>query len=217
MEMKPPIGTIITLESIYTDSLEKFRCKVVEEKANIILIDYPTSSETNRTSFLMEGAQMRASFVKDAIAAYAFQTEVLGRVQGNIPMIMLSFPGNDQVIKVQRREFVRVDTPVDMAVEFEGDFSQFVAEDISAGGSAVIINKPVSFKAGDTISLTIALPFSNGDIKYIYTKALVVRFWDKESIRMASIQFAETDDVDKQQIVRFCFDRQLLMRRKGVE
>lgn len=215
--MKPKIGTILILEPTFSKTLEKFRCKVVEEKENAVLIDYPTNTLTNKTSFLMEGTQLRASFVEDAIAAYAFQTEVLGRVQGKIPMVMLSFPGNDQVIKVQRREFVRVDTPVDMAVEFEGNFSQFVAEDISAGGSALIINQPVAFKEGDTISLTISLPFSNGDIKYIQTKAIVVRFWMKGDIRIASIQFAETDDVDKQQIVRFCFDRQLLKRRKGVE
>lgn len=215
--MKPKIGTILILEPTFSKTLEKFRCKVVEERENAVLIDYPTNTLTNKTSFLMEGTQLRASFVEDAIAAYAFQTEVLGRVQGNIPMVMLSFPGNDQVIKVQRREFVRVDTPVDMAVEFEGNFSQFVAEDISAGGSALIINQPVAFKEGDTISLTISLPFSNGDIKYIQTKASVVRFWVKGEIRIASIQFVETDDVDKQQIVRFCFDRQLLKRRKGVE
>lgn len=215
--MKPKVGTILTLEPTYTETMEKFRCKVVEEKENMVLIDYPTNTLTKRTSFLIEGAQMRASFVEDAKAAYTFETEVLGRVQGQIPMIMLSFPGDDQVIKIQRREFVRVDTPVDMAVEFQGDFSQFVAEDISAGGSALIINQPVSFKEGDSITLTIALPFSNGDVKYIQTNALVVRFWDKDLIKMASIRFEDTDDVDKQLIVRFCFDRQLLQRKKGVE
>jgi len=215
--MKPKIGTILMLEPTFSKTLEKFRCKVVEERESAVLIDYPTNTSTKKTAFLMEGTQLRASFVEDAVAAYAFQTEVLGRVHGNIPMVMLSFPGKDQVIKVQRREFVRVDTPVDMAVEFEGNFSQFVAEDISAGGSALIISQPVAFKENDTISLTISLPFSNGDIKYIQTKALVVRFWMKDEIRIASIQFAETDDVDKQQIVRFCFDRQLLKRRKGVE
>ncbi|WP_394187515.1 flagellar brake protein [Paenisporosarcina quisquiliarum] len=215
--MKPKVGTILMLEPTYTETEEKFRCKVVEEKDNVILIDYPTNMLTKRTSFLMEGAQMRASFVEDAKAAFAFQTEVLGRVQGQIPMITLSFPGVDQVIKIQRREFVRVDTPVDMAVEFQGEFSQFVAEDISAGGSAIIINQPVSFKEGDSVNLTIVLPFSNGDIKYIQTNALIVRFWEKDLIKMASIRFEETDDVDKQLIVRFCFDRQLLQRKKGVE
>ena len=215
--MKPKVGTILTLEPTYTETMEKFRCKVVEEKGNVVLIDYPTNMLTKKTSFLIEGAQMRASFVEDAKAAFSFQTEVLGRVQGQIPMIMLSFPGKDQVIKIQRREFVRVDTPVDMAVEFQGDFSQFVAEDISAGGSALIINQPVSFKEGDSVTLTIALPFSNGDIKYIQTNALIVRFWEKDLIKMASIRFEETDDVDKQLIVRFCFDRQLLQRKKGIE
>ncbi|AYC29374.1 flagellar brake protein [Paenisporosarcina cavernae] len=215
--MKPKVGTILTLEPSYSDSMEKYRCKVVEEKENLLYIDYPTDSITKRTVFLMEGAQLRASFVEDEKAAYAFQTEVLGRTKRQIPMIMLSFPKMEEVLKIQRREFVRVETPVDIAVEYQGDFSQFVAEDISAGGTAIILNNPVNFKEGDEIDLTVSLPFANGDVKYIQTKAMVTRFWEKDFIQIASVNFMETDDVDKQYIVRFCFERQLLKRKKEVE
>ncbi|RKJ33695.1 hypothetical protein D7X33_39065 [Butyricicoccus sp. 1XD8-22] len=58
------------------------------------------------------------------------------------------------------------------------------------------------------------LPYSNGDIQYVKTKALVVRIFDKNKLRLASIQFIDMDDLDKQYIVRFCFERQLMIRRK---
>ena len=33
---------------------------------------------------------------------------------------------------------------------------------------------------------------------------------------MATIQLTDTDDVDQQHIVRFCFERQLVNRRKEI-
>lgn len=214
MELK--IGTNIILESISSEITERFRCKIVEQKNNVIYIDYPISVNTNKTSFLLEGGQYRASFVDESKVAHAFKTEVLGRVKSNIPMIILSFPSDDEIIKIQRREFVRVVTPVDVAVEFDHQFYQFVTEDISAGGLALIINQPVRFKENDELKLTIVLPFTNSNdgIKYVHTTAQVVRFIEKDQRVIVPLQFTNTDDVDRQNVVRFCFERQLQIRKK---
>ncbi len=96
-------------------------------------------------------------------------------------------------IKIQRREFVRVKTSVDVAVEFDNHYSQFVTEDISAGGLALILNSKVPFKEGDHIQLTIVLPFSNGEIHYVQIKAFVVRIFEQNQVKLASIQFVESD------------------------
>lgn len=214
MELK--IGTNIILESISSETTEKFRCKIVEQKNNVIYIDYPVNTATNKTAFLFEGGQYRASFVDETKIAHAFKTQVLGRVKSNIPMIMLSFPTNDEIIKIQRREFVRVETPVDVAIEFDHQFYQFVTEDISAGGIAIIVNQSVPFKENDEIQLTIVLPFSNSNdgIKYVQTSARVVRFIEKDNRVIVPLQFTNTDDVDRQNIIRFCFERQLKIRKK---
>lgn len=66
--------------------------------------------------------------------SYSFNTEVLGRKSGNVQMILLACPPAEEFIKIQRREYVRVETPVDIAVEHDGQKLQFAAEDISAGG-----------------------------------------------------------------------------------
>ncbi|WP_397537652.1 flagellar brake protein [Rummeliibacillus pycnus] len=214
MELK--IGTNIILETISSETSERFRCKIVEQKNNSIYIDYPINVKTNKTSFLLEGSQYRASFVDDSKVAHAFKTQVLGRIKSNIPMIMLSFPTDDEIIKIQRREFVRVLTPVDVAVEFDHQFYQFITEDISAGGLAIIINQPVAFKENDDLQLTIVLPFTNSNdgIKYVQTSAKVVRFIERDNTIIAPLQFTNTDDIDKQNIIRFCFERQLQIRKK---
>lgn len=212
MELK--IGTMMILEPTYTDNVERLRCKVVEQNDHAIYIDYPVNTATKRTAFLVDGAQFRATFLTEGKQSFAFNTEVLGRKQGNIPMIMLAVPSEDEFIKIQRREYVRVETGVDVAIEYDGRFSQFVTEDISAGGILLNLNQPVSFKDGDIVPLTIVLPYMNGDIRYVITEAQVVRVFERDGKRFASMQFKDTDDLDKQYIVRFCFERQLQIRRK---
>ena len=107
MELK--IGTLLTLEPTYTDRIEKFRCRVVERKDNIIYIDYPINTITKKTAFLVDGAQFRVTFNTESKQSYVFNTEVLGRKGGNIPMIILSLPSYDEFIKKvkgNKRKFI---------------------------------------------------------------------------------------------------------------
>ncbi|WP_274309695.1 flagellar brake protein [Solibacillus daqui] len=212
MELK--IGTQLTLEPTYTERVEKFRCRVVETKDNIIFIDYPINVETKKTSFLIDGAQFRVVFNTETKESYSFNTEVLGRRAGNVHMIILSCPPKEDFLKIQRREYVRVETPVDVAIDFKGSKYQFVAEDISAGGIAIHLKTPVDFTEGDEVQALVVLPFTNGEIRYVETEAVIVRIFERDGFQIASISFTDTDDVDKQHIVRFCFERQVLIRKK---
>ena len=94
-----------------------------------------------------------------------------GRLNKGIPMLKLTYPGDDQLIKIQRREFVRVESAIDIAVEKDGRFTQFVAEDLSAGGVALISLDRDTFKEDELLSLTIVLPFVNHEIKYVKADA----------------------------------------------
>lgn len=216
MELK--IGTVLTLEPIVSDNkTEKLQCKVVEQRGHTVYIDYPVNLATKKTVFLIDGTQFRATFHTENNENIAFKTEVLGRVYEKIPMIMLHLPPKEEFIKIQRREFVRVNTQADVALEYQNHFYQFVTEDISAGGLALKSRNGFPFNEQEIVELTIVLPFTNGDINYVITKAKVVRVFEKEDGVFASMQFIETDEIDQQTIVRFCFERQLLLRKKQVE
>ncbi|WP_107838549.1 flagellar brake protein [Metasolibacillus meyeri] len=211
MELK--IGTMLMLEPMYTESMEKFRCKVVEKENDIIYVDYPINDFTKKTAFLLDGTQLHAVFYTEG-NSYSFTTKVMGRKNDRIPMVMLSSPPANEFTKIQRREFVRIETAIDVAIEYQGSCYQFIAQDISAGGLSVRLTELVKFKEGDTVQLTIVLPFVNGEIKYVQTDARIVRIFKENERTIASIQLTDTDDVDKQQIVRLCFERQLLQRKK---
>ncbi|WP_432359087.1 flagellar brake protein [Sporosarcina sp. UB5] len=209
--MRLSIGTTLTIDKDFSEKGDKYKSKVVDYGDGFVMIDYPAHIDTGKTAFFMDGTQLLISFVENKMS-YAFRTEVTGRVNRGIPMLKLTYPGDDQLIKIQRREFVRVETAIDVAVDFGGLYQQFVAEDISAGGIALNIGQEDPFEGSEVLDLTIVLPFANDDIKYIRTKAKPVRIWEKDGRRIASMQFSNIDVSDRQNIIRFCFERQLQER-----
>jgi len=206
------IGTIIVIDKDFTNDSEKFKSKVVDIGNGFVMIDYPTHIETGRTAFFMDGTQLHVTFTDSVKMSYAFRTEVSGRLNKGIPMIKLTYPGDDQLIKIQRREFVRVESAIDIAVEKDGRFTQFVAADLSAGGVALTLLSPDTFKEDELLSLTIVLPFINHEIKYVKADARVIRVVEKDGRLIASLQFETINQVDRQYVIRFCFERQLQMR-----
>ncbi len=214
------IGDYIILEHKYSDSYEQYKCKLVERKGNDLYIDYPVNLNTNRTVFLLEGTPLKANFVTESGASYLFQTEVKGRVKLNIPMVILSYPGNDHLIKVQRRQYVRVETSVDVAVHSEkGEFAPFttVTDDISAGGAALLIHKNSSLKPDMVVECWFVLPMQNGEYEYRKFRGKIVRIIDGQGhMNKASVEFFDSSGTDRQVLLRFCFERQLEMKKKGL-
>ncbi|MBE1554098.1 flagellar brake protein [Sporosarcina limicola] len=208
------IETIISIDKKIAKGSEKYKSKVIDIGDEFIVIDYPTHIETGRIAFFIDGAQIHVTFTNSMKSSYAFQAKVIGRVNKGVPLLKLSYPGDDQLIKIQRREFVRVETPIDVAIEKDGQFSQCVAEDISAGGIAINLPVQKEFKEGDSLGITITLPFISKDIKYIKADMTIIRIWEKDGRKIASLQFEEVPQDDRQNIVRFCFEHQLRMRKK---
>lgn len=216
------IGTVIMLELKYGDKLDKFKCKVVEQKENQIYIDYPINTATGRTVFLIDGTQLKGSFVsQDNNSVFLFESEVLGRTKQNIPMLILSYPGDDHLVKIQRRQYVRVETAADVAVHpTNSEFKPFttVTDDISAGGTAILLNHKRGIKAGQIIQIWVVLPMQSGEIHYLKVKSKVVRLIPLDESRLkASLQFIDLSPQESQLLLRFSFDRQLLMKKKGLE
>lgn len=214
------IGDNIILEHKTFDSYEQYKCKLVDRKGNDLYIDYPVNLATNRTVFLLEGTPLKANFVTDSGSSYTFQTEVKGRIKQTIPMVIISCPGKEHVIKIQRRQFVRVETAVDVAIHsVKGEFPPFttVTDDISAGGSALLINKKSSLKQGMEILCWFALPMQNGEYEYRKFHGKIIRIIEGSGfMNKASVQFFDSSGTDRQVLLRFCFERQLEMKKKGL-
>lgn len=214
------IGDTLMLELVNSDKDEKFKCKLVERTTGTLYIDYPINVASHRTVFLMEGSQLKASFIGTDGAIYMFETEVIKRVKREVPMIAITYPGKENLIKIQRRQFVRVETNVDCAVHpVNNTIKPFVTvtEDISAGGAAMIIPSNVKVNEGIEFTAHLVLPMQNGDTPYITVKAILARIIEEKGRKIASVEFLEVSEQARRTIIRFCFDRQLAMRKKGLD
>lgn len=215
------IGDIITLELKNSNKVEKFKCRLVDRKDNEFYIDYPLSLDTNRTVFLMDGTQLNVTFVgPDGTSVFMFETEIKGRIKKNIPMLILLFPGNENLIKIQRRQFVRIDTAVDIAIHpLDFEFSPFttITDDISAGGTSFLIPIDSDLRQGMNVQIWMVLVVQNGEYHYMKLQGKIARIIEfNETRHKVSLQFVDITSRERQIILRFCFDRQLEIRRKGI-
>ncbi|MDP4161850.1 MAG: flagellar brake domain-containing protein [Bacillota bacterium] len=215
------IGDVLTLEPKYDEHFEKYKCRVVDLKGTDVYIDYPISLKTNRTVFLLDGSQMKATFVdQDGSSVYLFETEIKGRVKQNIPMLILSYPGKENLVKIQRRQFVRVETGLDIALQPLGnEFAPFTAitDDISAGGTAVLVPLDFKLKVGTLLDSWIVLMLQSGEYHYVKLQCKVVRIIPfNETRNKLSLQFFDISGRERQLLLRICFERQLGMKKKGL-
>ena len=210
-EVKLVIGTIISIDKDFSKDSEKYKSKIIDVGLDHVMIDYPTHIENGKTAFFHDGTQLLISFTDKQKNSYLFKTEVSGRRIEGVPMLKLSYPGDDQLIPIQRREFVRTDVTLDVAVLKDGKNTKLVSENISAGGIGLNLSG-TAYNEKDSLSLLIVLPFKNKEMKYIRTEAEIIRISVTSNRKVASVKFNEISLSDRQRIIRYCFEQELKIR-----
>jgi c-di-GMP-binding flagellar brake protein YcgR len=216
------IGDVLTLElDSEGEEAEKFKCRLVDIRDNQFYIDYPISLKTNRAAFLLDGTQLKVTFVgSDGSSIYLFASEINGRVKKNIPMLILTYPGDKNLIKIQRRQYVRVETAVDIAIhplDFEFAPITTITDDISAGGAAILLPAEVHLKTEMKIAAWIVLVLQNGEYHYLKLQSRIVRIIPySETRNKISLQFIDVSNHERQLLLRFSFERQLEAKKKGL-
>ncbi|MDV2683442.1 flagellar brake domain-containing protein [Alkalihalophilus lindianensis] len=216
------IGTTMQIEmEDHTDEkkTKKLRCRLVDKSKGYLVIDYPINVETEKPSFILDGTKLKASFISESSTVYEFQTEVMGREKRNIPVLLLKDPGKEKYYRIQRRNYVRVEATTDVAVHPVGDrlpaFTT-VSVDISGGGCAILIPKGTVLPIQAEVDITMVLPMQKTEQKFVRARCKVIRTYQSrpEAKMRASLQFIDLDQKDQDQIVRYCFERQVILRRQ---
>ncbi|SFF62117.1 c-di-GMP-binding flagellar brake protein YcgR, contains PilZNR and PilZ domains [Halobacillus alkaliphilus] len=215
------IGMPFTLEinSKDNEEQEKYKCKLVDHAKGYIYIDYPINVKTDKAAFIMEGTEIQASFITEDQSVYCFKTEVVARKKLNIPVLVLTFPPQKDLIRIQRRKYVRVDASIDVAVQFETQSFTAVTQDISGGGAAILEPFHVQMYKYQRVNLTLVLPMNSGENRYVESEGIVVRIIQQDNGKrnQVSIQFENIFEKQRQLIIRYCFEQQMNMRRKALK
>ncbi|MFC3882743.1 flagellar brake protein [Bacillus songklensis] len=214
-------GLLLRLEPFAEDIDDKFNSKVVEREDDRLFISYPVNEETGKTTFMLDGTQLKVSFIGKDNVIYSFQSEVIGRAKKTFPVLALRYPGDKRVIRIQRRQYVRVPASISIAIHpLEYNFEPFVTvtEDISAGGIAAIVNHPVHIPSNVKVNVWLTLPMHSNEMNYLQLQARVVRLDQKSENKLGklSLQFLDMDERDQDRIIRFVFEQQFELKRKGL-
>ncbi|QTM99674.1 flagellar brake protein [Sediminibacillus dalangtanensis] len=216
------IGTPLTLEIEKDHEVERYRCKVVEQQGSFLFVDYPVHLVSGRTNLFERGTIFTASFVGEDHTVYSFETELKDKKKLKIPTLVLNYPGASQLKKVQRREYVRIETAVDVSVhDTEKELRPFttITQNISGGGLSLVLPPGREIPPGKRLELLIVLPMESTVISYVKVQAEVIRTHDRpEGQRpLLSVKFEEIEEQDRQSIIRYCFEKQLEARRRGLD
>lgn len=214
------IGDALLIKPRFSMTEETYKAMVVEIEDGGLFIDYPVNVETGKIAFLPDGMQLEITITDSEQMVHIFDSEVLGRIRARIPMIQLLLPPENTFIRIQRRQFVRLDVSVDAAVHPEkNEFSPFktITEDISAGGAAIRLPRNIEIKGTSNVKIWLCLPLKSGEIHYLCLKGRITRFNEQyKGKNILSVQFFETTDTDTQLIMRFIFEKQMELKKRGL-
>ncbi|MEW5551708.1 PilZ domain-containing protein [Peribacillus frigoritolerans] len=97
-------------------------------------------------------------------------------------MMQLLLPEAETFVKIQRRQFVRLDVTLETAIHPEySEFTPFrtLTEDISACGASIRLLKGTAIQSVSQLYLWMALTLKSGEIHYLRLKSKVIHVTEK--------------------------------------
>lgn len=211
------IGTQLTLKKSSLKDDMTYRCKIIDYDDNYLYIDYPIHQLTKKTAFFQKGNRLNASYIGHDDAIYKFQTEIMHKVILTVPALAIKHP-HDNIRRIQRRQFVRVNTAVDIAVYCVNEsFRPFVTVtvDLSGGGLSLILPKHATLSEGQHVKVWMVLQMYSGKYEYIKVETEVIRVYSaKNSLKVASVKFMSTTPHIEQLMIQYCLEKQREERKK---
>ncbi|MGG3574959.1 flagellar brake domain-containing protein [Bacillus gobiensis] len=217
------VGDVLLLESYDSENPRPhiLKCKVAKITEKELHITYPIDQVTGRSKFLINGTDLVVTFVTKEQIPYQFTCKVIGRLKEEIPMISLSYPSLEELEKIQRRQFLRVDALLDIAA-YPGNpekkpFTTITAK-ISAGGLSMIIPEEYRFDLDEQVDVHINLPIDQEKRRLVSATSRVKRLqWDeKNKKRTLSVEFSDISEDHQQLLMKYCFHHQIELNLKGL-
>ncbi|MFS0656504.1 flagellar brake protein [Bacillus sp. 179-C3.3 HS] len=212
------IGDAITIEYVNENKeVKTVKSKVLENNDDSICIHYPADKETGRTIYLNQHTEITVFFYDENQVPYKCASEVIGKKKVDIPMIMISIPPKEEMIRLQRREYLRVDALINVHIKQDQASFETLIVNISAGGIAIVVPEGVSFKEYGDVIAEFQLQLKE-QLLHIKAVAEVNRVYKDEvsGKTRAIMEFTEITNDQQQHIMKYCFQQQLLTRVKKV-
>jgi len=201
---------------------QSLKTRIADINGDVISIELPIDEETGQTTRLSVGSEWNVWYLGDDGSRYDFQTVVKGTVRENIPLLLITVPDKSQIIRTQRRDYLRVMTSAEMAVKLENATGKyhFLTKTVDLSGGGLAFTCPVSYKIfeQDLVYVWISLPMKAGNILHAHASGEVIRIRPAENVnhQLVSLKFVQISEADRAKLIRACYERQLVLRKKGI-
>lgn len=156
----------------------------------------------------------------DNLAVYSFKTTVIKSLkEGSVRQLSIRYP--EKYDKVQNRQYVRVPVSLNVTIQYvnkEDETKEVVGKtrDLSGGGMMVTLKKSNIIKKNSLVTINFRL-----DDTVITCSAVIVRDdieMDSDHITrgLLGVKFLSISDKNRQLIIKFVFNKQIELRRKGL-
>ncbi|GEK57916.1 hypothetical protein CHL76_05905 [Marinococcus halophilus] len=192
------------------DNKVQYKSQLLDADENTFTIALPADQETGKSISFQAGRAVHVWYVGEDSAVYSFRSTVLSRLKGQIPALIIKRPEKKEWQRVQRRNYVRVDTSVNAAVHGSSRPFTTVTVNVSGGGCMLIVPPKAKLMEEEHVQITLAFPMEDGSMQYLQCSAAVRRVLEKEERRpkRASMEFLEITEKERQAVIRYCFERQ---------
>ncbi|MBG9771930.1 flagellar brake domain-containing protein [Brevibacillus laterosporus] len=225
MSVLPQVGQVmrLSLASLSEEQSKKvYKTRVADYSEKNFAIELPIDEETGRTESLPIGTTCSVWYVGQDGSRFDFETKIIGTKQENISMLLMEKVAKEQIIRTQRRGYLRVPASFEISVSYPDirGKQKILAKtlDISGGGLAFACPKNHILQEEQEIDMWISFPSKTGTVSHAFAKAQVTRVQEQElsDFNWISLQFTTISEADRAKIVRVCYERQLEIRQKGI-
>ncbi|GAB7386239.1 flagellar brake domain-containing protein [Bacillaceae bacterium] len=230
--MLPKISQFIFLEekSAEKDGGEapkngSLKSRVANVTDDHIEIEIPLDEQHGKFETFLPGDELFVRYVGEDGAQYEFSTVVTGKRMENVPLLILAKPEAEKITRKQRRQYFRIPAvlPIRVKTMRGNDEAEVSAQtvDISGGGLAFHCDPSIPFQVGEPLSCILTLAERGTGGRELTFTAEVVRIRPPEELpnsrqQLVSVQISEIREAERDMIIRFCFQRQVELRKKGI-
>lgn len=217
--MYPKINEILFIQVDTGDEKEAklvYKSRISEVTEDSIFMEVPIQEGTGRLKKLYMGDELSAYFLTEGGVENFFNSYVLGFHEDVIRQIRIRKPMVEEISKMQRRSFLRVQAELEIAVSLK-DGRRYVSktEDVGGGGVSFYAEPDQKIDESDILSCWLLIPYKNGSIEHVPFEGEVVRVKEIHNGRkLIMLKFNSIVDMDRQKLIRYCFERQFDFRNR---
>jgi c-di-GMP-binding flagellar brake protein YcgR len=215
----PKINQTTYLQPIATqdeESASTLRSRVADLEDDAIWLEIPLDEKSRKYYRPKVGEQFRIFYFTPDGIKRLFLTEVTGLRKESIALVSVRKPGPEDIRSEQRRNFLRVDAQLELAVR-AGDKVRFTAltDDVGGGGLSFRTDSTWPMAPGASLSCWLLIQYRNGHLDHAKFNGEVVRVEPVTPEKnLVMVRYQDIQEAEQQKIIRYCFERQLDMHRR---